>query len=137
MSDPITNVDGLFTLVTTTASTSFTLSAPIVQQTIYLIGYRVEVTDATAALACPIVYLDMPFLSPHQLIDGIPNRTYLPLALDNSKVTIFNGMNKPLYLNGNIPKTFDLVVRDGTNFLPLTSLVHIFLQWRTVKNNLG
>jgi hypothetical protein len=137
MSDQPTETQGIFTLDTTSATTTFTISNKIPKQTIYLIGYRIEVTDATAALASPVVYIDLPFLSGNQLIDAIPSRVYLPLMLDNAKVTNWQGLNKGLYLNSDVPNTFDMVVRNGTTFAPLTSLVHICLQWRTTHGALG
>ena len=137
MSDPSSETPGIFTLETTTETTTFTISNKIPKQVMYLIGYRIELDDATAALASPVVYIDLPFLSGNQLIDGIPSRTYLPLMLDNAKVTNWQGLNKPILLSDNVPNTFDMVVRNNSTYAALSTLVHISLQFRLTHGSLG
>lgn len=136
MSDPASETPGLLTLFGTSSTTTINLSNKVPQQIIYLVGYRVEMTDATAALANPILYIDLPWLSGgSQMIDQISGRSLLPIMLDNAKVTNWQGLNKPVYIKEDIQNNFDMNVRDSNG--ALVSIVHICLQFRLTHTNLS
>lgn len=137
MSDVPSATPAILTIFSSSSTKQVVLSNFVPAQIIYLIGYRVEFTDSTVALANPVLYIDAPFLSPNQLIDAIPGRTYFPIMMDNSKVTNYQGLNKAVYLSEDIPRHFEMVFRNGTDFEPVSGLVNICLQFRTSHSSFG
>ena len=83
-----------------------TLSYPVQQQVLVLRAYRIQMKDADEALRARVLYIDLPFISSAQLIDTNPSVDYLPIELDDARVTLRDGLTRPLYLSKHIPQTF-------------------------------
>ena len=120
--------NGTLTLDSLTNTKTMNISFSIPEQTMYLRGFRIEMSSAANALAARIAYIDLPFFSSQQMVDGNVGYTYLPILLDNAACTTHWGMSLPIYLNGDIPPTFTMRVL-GTDFLPIANLVSVTLQF--------
>lgn len=113
MADKPTPTPGILTLSTTALSTTFNIALSIPPQTLRLVGYRVEYGLAAEAVTAQVLYIELPFLSSNQVLDGNLGHVYLPLPLSNSSVTNITGLNIPIYINQAVPQKFDMYVRDG------------------------
>jgi hypothetical protein len=116
MSDGTTGIQrspGILTLDTTTNTTKFNISLDIPKQVLILQSVRVEYDTAAHALAAGVIYVEFPWLSANQLIDGNPNHVYLPIFLDNAVVTLQQTLQLPVYMTHHIPQVFTMNVRDG------------------------
>ena len=102
------SAEGTFCIDSTTATKTCTIRFKIPKQVIYLRSYRIQFDTAANALSAAILYMDAPFFSSNQMLDTNLNRTLLPLLLDNAAVTHTFGKSIPIYLNGDIPQTFDI-----------------------------
>ena len=118
MSDKPSETPGILTLDMVGVSTkTFNIALSIPPQTITLTGYRIEYLSPVAALAKAVALIDLPFLSGNQVLDGNVGHVFLPLLLDNSMVTIRDGLNIPIYVNQTIPQVFDMAIRNSSNFV--------------------
>ena len=90
------------------------ISLNIPRQIIYLRSYRIQFDTIENALANPILYIDVPWLSGNQLIDTNPGYVYLPLFVDNAVVTFTFGKSIPVFLSRDIDKTFQIRILDST-----------------------
>lgn len=101
------------------------IHARIPKQTITLKSIQVLTTGTSLTM----VYVDLPFLGSHNLIDGLTYMSRLPITLDQTGVSTIRDVNIPLNLHGPIEPRFKMRVynRDGT--LATSGLVSITLQF--------
>lgn len=129
MVDRPTKLAGSLMIATDANSKEINISLDIPVQTIYLRGYRAEMTDAATALSTKILYVDIPnVFNSNKLIDSNPSHTYLPIFLDNAAVSLQTGLEIAIPLSHHIPKTFKMRVLDS-NFAPVSGLVHLALRF--------
>jgi hypothetical protein len=127
---------GLFSLHLTSNSTALNTTLSVPKQVMYLIGYRVEMTSVTTALAAKILYIDLPFLSENQLIDNNTDFSYLMLTLDSLDVTLQNSLDMPIFMSKDIPIRFNAYIKDSTSALA-SNVVSVTLQFRLDYGHIG
>jgi hypothetical protein len=110
------------------------ITSRIPKQTIRLRGYRAQFDTPTNALAAKILYLrfgtKQQLLSNVNVIDSNVGSTLIPLALDNSLVTIRDGLDIPLHLVKEIPDTLGVQMLDA-NLTGVTGLIHLHVIFET------
>lgn len=123
----ITEAPGILTIDSGSNSSTLSLKNQIPQQVMRLKRVRLEMSSAATALAQKIVYVDLPFLSNQQLIDGVNGRFYLPILLDNAAVTSYT-CDLPIYMSRHVHDTIELNVRSADGSL-VSNFVHVALQF--------
>ncbi len=124
---------GILTLDTANATTTFNLHNQIPRQVMRLKNVRVEMTGtdaaagAAAALSQRIIYMDVSWSSTNQLVDNIPTRFYLPILLQEARVTQYV-CDLPLYMSHHVPDKFLMVMRNSDGTVNAT-MAHIALQF--------
>ena len=129
-------ISGVLTLDTLTNTKLCNIALSIPQQSIYLTGYRIEMSSAANALAARLVYIDLPILSGNQLLDANVGQVYIPIMLDNAIVTLQTGMSIPIYMSGVLPEKFDMRVLN-TSFAPIANLVSCTLQFELTAGHIA
>jgi len=122
------SIPGILTLDTTTNTKLCNISLSIPQQTIYLTAYRVQMDSAINSLGARLLYIDLPILGGNQTLDLNVGRIYLPIMLDETRVTVQTGLNIPIYMSGVLPETFNMRVLN-TSFAPTANLDSCTLQF--------
>jgi hypothetical protein len=115
------------------------ISLDIPAQTMYLRGYRIEMTDAATSLTKKILYLDIPNIyNGNRMLDTNPSFVYLPVFLDNATVTRTFGMDVPVSMSHHLPERFTvrLLEKSGAVFTPTTGLVSAAFQFYLEKGHL-
>ncbi len=136
MSDAPTYLPGSLTLFTNSNTKQINITLDIPAQTIRLIAYRIEMDDATAALANPIIYLEIPRIyNSSKMLDHNPNITLLPIFLDNAKVTLQTGVNFPISMAHHLPETFTMRILNSS-FAPISNFVNASFQFETLYGHL-
>ena len=97
----------------------------IPKQTITLKSIKVQTSSTNLGL----VYVDLPFLGAHNLIDGVSYMSRLPIMVDQDGYSTVRDVNIPLNIHNAIEPRFRMRVykRDGS--LCDTLLVSITLQF--------
>jgi len=123
MSDKPQYSPGTLLINITTNEQVCNISLDIPAQVIKLIGYRVELTATSDSLSEKVLYLDIPrIMNINRVIDTSPGYTYFPILLDNSKVTMVQGMMQPLTMTHHLPEKFTVRLLNGS-FQPVSNLV--------------
>lgn len=104
---------------TTSPSGVFSSGTEIPIQTLAVESVRIEFDTAAHALACQILYLEVPWTSTNHLIDKNIGRNFIPFVLQNAAVTVNVGLNRPVYLSTNIPPNFHFNIWDDTFNAPV------------------
>jgi hypothetical protein len=98
----------------------------IPKQTIYLKEYKIQINSTNTG----ILYVDVPFLNSHNLVDGVDYMSRLPLLVDQTSSSTIVSCNIPIDISGTIEPSFPMKVykRDGTLASDI-SLVGVTLQF--------
>lgn len=120
--------DGLFTFRTSTNQGRYDTHNAIPAQTVEIVSVRVEMSNAAAALAAKVIYVDVPWLSSNHLIDGLPNLYLLPIPIGETAVT-YSSFHIPLQLSQDIKETFNYRLLTSSGAL-VADLVDFCIQFR-------
>lgn len=126
MSDA-TLAPGLLTLICTGATTNINVHNQIPMQLMKLINVRVQMSSAANAVTAQIAYIDLPFLSSQQLIDGISDRFMLPIPLSETRVTQYT-CDIPIYMSKRVHNNITMNVYDATG-AALANVDSVILQF--------
>ncbi len=133
--DKPTNTPGILTLDATSNVQNFNIALDIPKQVMTLRSVRVQMSSQANALAARILYVDLPFLSGNQVLDGNVGQVYLPIFLDNAEVTFAYGKEMAIYMNDYLPSKFTMRCL-GTDFKPIANLVSCSLTFSLEKGHL-
>ncbi len=128
MSSKTEHFPGILTITLDSTQQNVDLSIIIKQQNLLLQNVRVEMTDAAAALAAQVLYIDLPMWQSALMVDDNVGHYYLPILLGETTVTLQNTLQLPVHLKSDIPQSFSCRVLDRTFGTP-TGFVSITLQF--------
>lgn len=136
MDKPIPLPGTLFLHITTNSEV-VDITNDIPTQTLYLRGYRIELSSAANALTEKVLYLgfEPSIYNGNKMIDNNVGQVYLPLMLDNAAVTHTYGMDIPIPMGVHLPQKFKLTLYNGS-FTPVANLVSASVQLYMEENRL-
>ena len=126
---------GVLTSVTSSNDTELSITYNIPIQTIYLRGYRIEMSSAANALSEKVLYLELPIYQSSKMIDNNPGVTLLPILLDNTAVSHTFGMDLPITMSHDLYPVFRMRILNSS-FVPVSNLVHASFQFSLTKGSL-
>lgn len=126
---------GLLTLDTTSNDSVQNITYDIPPQTIYLRSYRVELTTSADALAERVLYLDLPIYNVSKMLDTNQGHTYLPIILDNAKVTVHYGLDLPISMGTELKPEFRMRILNSS-FVPVSNFVSATFQFSMTQGSL-
>lgn len=140
MVDRPTSLPGTLTLITDSSEKQMNIALDIPEQTIYLVGYRIEMADAATALTKKVIYLDISggVFNANKMLDNNYGLIYFPIFLDNLAVTLQTGLRIPISIPKPIRETFNIRLLDST-FSPLvdtTEFIHGSFQFEIEKGHI-
>ena len=137
MADAPTSSPGTLFIHMTSNTQVLDITNDIPLQTIFLRGYRIELSSAANALAEKVLYLGFEpnIFNGDKMMDTNKYQVKLPIMLDNAAVTHTYSMNIPVPMTAHIPMNFRATLYDGT-FQPVANLVSASFQFYMSENNL-
>ena len=138
MSSLVQTSPGVLTLTTSTTQASLNIALNIPAQVLRLKSYRVQMVAAADSIVSKVLYIELPFISGNQVLDNNVGRVFLPIPLDETRVTLETSLDIPILMTQNLPERFDIFVRDGpgANFALATNFQHLTLQFALDKGHL-
>ena len=129
---------GILTLTSSTTFADLDIALNIPAQTLRLKSFRVQMASAADSIVSKVLYIELPFVSRNQVLDNNVGHVFLPIPLDESRVTLETSIDLPIFMTENLPERFTMRVLDGPGsaFAEATNFEHITLQFELARGHL-
>lgn len=123
--DAPTKTPGILTLDLTSSVNQINCQLQIPRQILLLQNVRIEFSTGTPP---GLLYIDLPFLSPNQLIDNNIGRYLLPIFVGPNLITVQNTLQLPINMSKHLDERFTVNIYDQT-FALVQNLSRLTLQF--------